>query len=103
MPIKSDKVFIEPIAGYHGLLEYVEANKKEFGFGKEEFDETCRENIFTESTLSSRYDQKWCQEVIDKVGSAANSYWDRTRPYYPAILAFMKDYSLETVRFNHDL
>lgn len=102
-PRKKTECFIEPVASYSDFLNYVEANKEHFGFGRREFDQNCREDVFTESMLSSRYNPKWCKEVIGKEGPAGNAYWDGVRTYYPAILAFMEDNSLETVRFSHDL
>ena len=100
--MKIENVHLETIASASDFYEYINANKEELGFDSEEFHDHCLDNMFSEGKLSSRYSQEWCQQVIDKSGSAADRYWDNTRPYYPAILMFMKDYDLKTIRFDCD-
>lgn len=100
--MKIEKMFIEPVASASDFYKYIDANKEELGFDSSEFHDNFIHSMFSEGTLSSRYDQKWCKQVINKEGYAGIEFWDKTRPYYPAILLFMQDYEIETIRFNCD-
>ena len=93
------KVFIEQVASASDFYKFIDFNKEELGFDSDEFHKHCVDSLFDEGKLSSRYDQEWCQKVID--GEAGTS-WEKIRPYYPAILLLMKTYDLETIRFDCD-
>lgn len=100
--MKIDGVHLEMVASISGFYEYIDKNTENLGFTSDQFNEGFRDNMFSDGTLSSRFTQKWCEQVIAKEGHAANEFWDKSRPYYPAILAFMKDYELDTIRFDCD-
>jgi len=93
------KVFIEPVASASDFYQYLDINEDYFDFPKSDFHDDMTEFLWSEGVLSSRYDKKWCQTVIDGGGG---EYWDKVRKYYPAILKFMEDYNLETIRFAMD-
>lgn len=98
--MKIDKVFFETIASYSDFYEWIESQN--FEFSAEEFHNAMIEKLFSEGKLSSRYSKEFCEDVIANRSYASNSYWDDTREYHVAILEFMKDYELETIRFNFD-
>lgn len=100
--MKIEKMLIEPVASASDFYKYINANKEELGFDLSEFHDNCLDDMFDEGSLSSRYDQEWCKQVINKEGSAGGEFWDKVRPYYPAILLFMQDYELDTIRFACD-
>lgn len=96
------KVFTEMIASASDFYTYLEENEEYFGFTQDEFHDVMCDYLFTEDKLSSRYSQDWCRKVINKEDGAKDKYWDKCRPYYPAILKFMEDYKMETIRFYCD-
>ena len=99
---RAGEVFIEPVASASDFYKFIDANKEELGFDSSEFHDHCLDNMFDEGSLSSRYSQEWCKQVINKEGHAAQEYWDKTRAYYPAILLLMERYELKTIRFACD-
>jgi hypothetical protein len=101
--MKIDRVHMETIASASDFYKWINANKEELGFDESEFHDNCLDNMFSEGNLSSRYSQDHCKNVINKEGASGSlDYWDKVRPYYPAILLFMEDYDLKTIRFECD-
>lgn len=102
MKFNKIKVFIEPIISASDFYSWIKCNEHLLNFTQEEFHNKMVEDMFSEGKLSGRYDQQWCEEVINKDENASISYWDPYRKYYPAIYEFMKLYKLETARFVQD-
>lgn len=91
------KVFIEKVASSSDFGKYIDINKDELGFDSDEFFDNIE--LFEEGSLSSRFDINWCKKVIS---GNAGDYWKNKKEYYPAILKFMEEYDLETIRFACD-
>jgi hypothetical protein len=100
--MKINNVHFETIASCGDFYKWIEQNEQEFDFTRDEFHKGMVEYLFDEGILSSRFSQDWCHDVINKTNGAENIYWDNRRIYYQAILLFMQDYDLKTIRFEAD-
>jgi len=100
--MKINNIRFETIVDLADFYQYISANKEVLGFDSDEFHKHCIDYMTDSGNLSSRYDKDWCRKVINKEDYANDKFWDKSRPYYPAILLFLEDYELEEIRFAID-
>ena len=101
--MRIDDANFETIASLSGFYKYIDGNKEQLGFDKHEFHNNCVEDMFEDGNPSDRYSKDWCNQVINKEEHTLDECYDKSRPYYTAILMFMEDYNFEKIRFDHDL